>query len=380
MFNKTSLSFVVFLISFSSCNVNRHAQKIHEISELTLLDEYEIPYNFTFENTHIGGLSGIDYNSKKDKYYFICDERSEKYSPRFYTAGIKILNEKIDTVLFKDVTFLEDKVGNNLPEVLNKMAPLPDPEALRFYPPKNSFIWSSEGERIVNSEKKVLLNPSVSEVSASGEYIDTFEIPPQLHIQEIEKGPRQNGAFEGLDFTTNMKYLFVSVEEPLYNDGSRASIHDTTGITRIIKFDMRSKKPIAQYAYQLEPVAFEPVPKNAFKVNGISDILYLGNDRLLVIERSFSVGRMPCTIKIFEADLSTADNINEMESIKSKTSIKMIHKKLLLNMDDLGIYIDNIEGVTFGPVLPNGKRSLLFVSDDNFDPRAKTQILLFEIN
>ncbi|MEO6133741.1 MAG: esterase-like activity of phytase family protein [Ginsengibacter sp.] len=233
---------------------------------------------------------------------------------------------------------------------------------------------------MVNSEKKVLLNPSVSEVSALGKYIDTFEIPPQLHVQEIEKGPRQNGAFEGLDFTKNMKYLFVSVEEPLYNDGSRASIHDTSGIARIIKFDMRNKKPIAQYAYLLEPVAFEPVPKNAFKVNGISDILYLGNDHLLVIERSFSEGRMPCTIKIFEADLSTADNINEMESIKSKTAIKMIHKKLLLNMDDLGIYIDNIEGVTFGPVLPNGKRSLLFVSDDNFDPRAKTQILLFEIN
>ena len=48
-------------------------------------------------------------------------------------------------------------------------------------------------------------------------------------------------------------------------------------------------------------------------------------------------------------------------------------------MDDLGIYIDNIEGITFGPILPDGKRSLLFVADNNFNPLEKTQFLLFEI-
>jgi hypothetical protein len=43
-------------------------------------------------------------------------------------------------------------------------------------------------------------------------------------------------------------------------------------------------------------------------------------------------------------------------------------KKLLLNLDDLGIYIDNIEGVTFGPVLPNGHKTLGMVADNNFNP------------
>lgn len=48
-------------------------------------------------------------------------------------------------------------------------------------------------------------------------------------------------------------------------------------------------------------------------------------------------------------------------------------------MDDLGIYIDNVEGVTFGPVLPNGHKTLLFVADNNFNPLEKTQFLLFEV-
>jgi hypothetical protein len=48
-------------------------------------------------------------------------------------------------------------------------------------------------------------------------------------------------------------------------------------------------------------------------------------------------------------------------------------------MDNLGIYIDNIEGVTFGPNLPNGHKTLVFVSDNNFNPLEQTQLLLFEV-
>jgi hypothetical protein len=48
-------------------------------------------------------------------------------------------------------------------------------------------------------------------------------------------------------------------------------------------------------------------------------------------------------------------------------------------MDGLGRLIDNIEGATFGPTLSNGKRTLIFVADDNFSPGQKNQFLLFEI-
>jgi hypothetical protein len=49
-------------------------------------------------------------------------------------------------------------------------------------------------------------------------------------------------------------------------------------------------------------------------------------------------------------------------------------------MDDLGIFTDNIEGITFGPKRANGKPSLLFVSDNNFSNKQKTQILLFQVD
>lgn len=375
------LRFLSLLITWfiTSCSAQKYGQKTPHINGLQFLDSYVIPFNKNFDSTIIGGLSGIDYDSKKEIYYLISDDRSAKNPARFYTAKIKINQDKIDTVVFLKTTFLKNKVGNFYPNSRQDASHTPDPEALRFNPKNNTFVWSSEGERIVNPQKMILENPAITEINLSGNYLDTFQLPPQLHMQATENGPRQNGVFEGLAFADNYAKMYISVEEPLYNDGSRAGIDDSTAICRIIKYDVATKQTIAQYAYAIDAVAHAPFPPNAFKVNGISDILWLGKNQLLVTERSYSTGRLSCTVKVFLADVSHAENINEMTSLKNKPLQKTISKKLLLNMDDLGFYIDNIEGATFGPTLPNGKRSLVFVADNNFNFFQKTQILLFEI-
>jgi hypothetical protein len=100
---------------------------------------------------------------------------------------------------------------------------------------------------------------------------------------------------------------------------------------------------------------------------------------LLVVERSYSTGTQACTIKVYLCDVSKATDLKNIASLKKQT-YRLASKKLILNMDDLGIFIDNIEGVTFGPKLANGKQSLLFVSDNNFSAKQKTQILLFEVD
>ncbi len=372
-------SFVFILFFFYSCSSSQKNQKIQSIHQLKFLSEYTVPYNFQFQNTTVGGLSGIDFNPHKKEYYIISDDRSQKNPVRFYTAKISINNNKIDTVIFLKTTFLKDKSGNFYPNSQDDPLHTPDPEALRFNAKSNTFIWSSEGERIVNPQNVVLEDPAVTEVNPAGNFIDTFQLPPQLQMKATEYGPRQNAVFEGLTFSGDGKSLFVSVEEPLYQDGLPAGTGDSTAVTRILQFDLISKKPVAQYAYPLDPVAYAPITPSAFKINGISDILWVGDNQLLVIERSFSTGRLSCTIKVFLADISSAENINDVDSLKNKTVTK-VSKKLLLNMDDLGRYIDNIEGVTFGPTLPNGKRSLIFIADNNFLPFQQTQVLLFEID
>lgn len=349
------------------------------IKSLRFLDEYDIPYNMRFNNTTIGGLSGIDYDTKNNRYYLVSDDRSAIAPARFYTAQIDISSKGIDSVYFTAVTNLQQPNGKVYPN--NKQDPFhtPDPEAMRYYAAKNQLVWSSEGERIIRAKDTVLLNPFINIISINGQYLDSFPLPPNLQMQSIEKGPRQNSVLEGMTFTNDYKTLYLSIEEPLYEDGLKADTTDNNAFVRIFEYDMATRKHSKQYAYKLEPVAYSTKPPGAFKINGVSDILYLGNKQLLVIERSFSTGRLASTIRVYVADLNGTSNIKDIPSLKNGKNIIPLSKRMLLNMDELGIFIDNIEGVTFGPLLPDGHRTLLFVADNNFNVLEKSQLLLFEV-
>ena len=369
-------SLLFFAVSCST--LNRTAQTTASISTARFLGEYDIPYNLQYKNTTVGGLSGIDYDAKHKRFYLISDDRSEKNPARFYTANISFTQKGIDSLEFTGVEFMLQPDGNVYPN--NKQDPFhtPDPEAIRYDPVSKHLVWSSEGERIVKPALTVLEDPAITIISSKGKFIDSFILPPNLIMHATENGPRQNGVLEGMSFADNYKTLFVNVEEPIYEDGPRADVTNNNTYIRILKFDWAAKKNTGQYAYPLSPVAYPAVPANAFKINGVSDILSLGNNKLLVIERSFSTGRLACTIKVFITDLTGATDVSS-RPLKDNNNFTPTSKKLLINMDDLGIYIDNIEGVTFGPRLPNGHKTLLFIADNNFSVVEKAQLLLFEV-
>jgi hypothetical protein len=368
------------LLIVLACHPPSKKTVLQEQVHLNFIGQYVVPHNKMFQQTTIGGLSGIDYDSTKDLYYLICDDRSSINPSRFYTARIFFNAKGIDSVNFLSVHALLQPSGRPYPDSKTDPLHVPDPEGIRFNPSQNELVWTSEGERIVRPSTLILEDPSIIAITTDGKYKDSFLLPPNMHMQASEKGPRQNGVFEGLTFTDDFKTLFVNVEEPVYEDGPRAGLPDTTGLIRIICYDAFSRKPVAQYGYRIEPVEFPADPESAFKINGVPDILWVGDNKLLVIERSFSTGRKGCTIRVFLADLATATDVRSVPSLRSEHNWKPVTKKLLLNMDELGMYIDNIEGVTFGPRLPNGRRTLLFVADNNFSPDEITQFLLFELN
>ena len=378
---KNRFSIFIAFLFFGSCAVIHTSNSANNVSinSLKYLGGYDVPYNQQYKTTTVGGLSGIDYDSKRKQYYLICDDRSQINAARFYTAKINFTQQGISNVEFVNVTSLLQANGLPYPNKKQDRFNVPDPEALRYNPVIDKFIWTSEGERITGKDT-VIEQPAITMINKDGSYIDTFPLAQQTRIHEEQYGARQNGVFEGLAFADNFKTMYISVEEPLFQDGPRASLVPSDAYTRIIKYDMATHKPVAQYAYLLEPVAHASKPANEFMINGIPDILSIGKNKLLVIERSFSTGTPACTIRVFITDLSEATNVADLISLTEQYFKHPAAKKLLLNMDDLGIYIDNIEGVTFGPDLPNGHKTLIFVSDNNFDEKQKTQFLLFEVD
>ena len=211
------------------------------------MGEYDVPNGKQFKETTIGGLSGIDYDAKNDIYYMISDDRSAINPARFYTAKIHVKENRIDSVEFIDVKTLLQKNGETYPNSKKDPLHTPDPEDIRYNPVKDEIVWSSEGER--KPENNILEDPSVIVIDRNGNYKDSFELPANMHMHATENGPRQNSVFEGLAFSADHKHLFVSVEEPIYEDGPRAGANDSTAWIRIIKFDAEKRKQVAQYAY-----------------------------------------------------------------------------------------------------------------------------------
>jgi hypothetical protein len=350
------------------------------IKEIRFVSEYILPGNIDYRNTIVGGLSGIDYDVKKDVYYMICDDPSTKGPARFYTAKIPISQNGIDSVKIVDVNALLNPAGTTYADITKDRIHSADVEAMRYDPSRDEMIWTSEGQRFMRPGIQDLENPAIVIMSPVGNYKDSFALPANMRISSEEKGPRHNSVFEGVAFDENYSHVFVSVEDALYDDGPRAGTGpDSTAWIRILKFNRNTKEQVAQYAYQIDPVPYPANPPGAFKVNGVSDILYVGNNKFIVVERAWSTGRVPSDIRIYIADATKADDISSIASIRSQPLHRSMKKTLLLDFNTIGRFVDNIEGVTFGPVLPNGHRSLIFVSDDNFDKRQKTQFLLFEI-
>ncbi len=348
------------------------------INAIKLLGKYVIPHNLSFQETTVGGLSGIDYDAANDLYYLICDDRSDINPARYYSAKIAVTPHGIDTVIFQSTHPLFQPNGEVYPN--SKQDPLntPDPEAMRYNPRTKTLVWSSEGERIVNTKDTILENPAINTIKLSGKNIFQYPLPQNLYMHAEKLGPRRNGVLEGLTFADNYQSLFVNVEEPLYEDGPRADLTENKAYIRILKFNMRGLNT-NQYAYKLEPVAHPSIHPDSFRINGVSDILSISENKLLTVERSFSVGHRSNTIRIFIADLSNATDLYKTRSLIADTSFVPAAKKLLLNMDELGFYIDNVEGVTFGPKLPNGHQTLVFIVDNNFNVNEEAQVFLFEI-
>lgn len=355
------------------------AQRPVTISSLRLIGEKEIENGFSFKGTTVGGLSSIDYDSRRGVYYMICDDRSAINPARFYTAQIFFTAKGIDRVVMVGVDTLLQPDGSVYPNAKQNPSQTPDPEAMRYDPVRKNLVWTSEGERILRGTDTVLQNPSINIVSMRGRFRDSFRLPANLRMQASERGPRQNGVLEGMSFDHHYQTLYVNVEEPLYEDGPRAGLTDNPSWIRIYRFDVRTGKNTAQYAYRLDPVAYPTTPANAFMVNGVPDLLAIGGNKMIVMERSFSTGRLPCTIKLYLTDLGKAADIRKNISLQQTPPAKPLTKKLLLNLDSLGVYVDNVEGMTLGPRLPNGHHTLVLVADNNFNALEKTQIFVFEI-
>ena len=379
-----SKAYILYLavLLLASCSAGKNAAVKRSgtgISSIKFLDEYIMPHNVSFQNTWVGGLSGIDYDVKNDQYYLISDDPS-KFSPaRIYTAKIEIKQNEIDTIKITGVTPILQADGTKYPDYEVAKPIKADGESVRYNPVKQSLVWSNEGERLFRKTDTTIVQPALTFISTAGKFLDTVPLPRGFHITKQQYGVRKNAFFEGLSYADNYKTLFASLEEPLYQDGAQSHFGFDKALTRILKFDAEKKRNVAQYAYNLDAMPIKPTEESDWNINGISEILALDDHTLLVMERAWAKGRDDHTfVKLYLVDLNGAENVIDNPSF-IKNPPRPLTKRLLFDFDSLNRHIDNIEGITFGPKLPNGHQTLIFCVDNNFSKAQTQQFFLFEV-
>ena len=355
------LFYVLFICLFISCKSSKE-------TKLIFLDEYIVKDSSSINSSTIGGLSGLDYSN--GSYYFVVDDAR---NPRFLKARIDIQQNKIKSIDFNKVVYLNDTTTTFFKQ--------------NFLDLESIFIDNKTQEVNFVSEGSIIKgkSPSVFTTDSLGVFVSQYTIPDYFIPNAVAK-LKHNGAFEGSSKGVDENGFWVAMESPLKSDGNEPTFEKTSSPIRITYFDKTSKNATKQYAYQLENIT-KPA-KGKVNLNGLTCILEYKENHFFIVERTYQsgYGAHGNIIRIF--DVSVAENstdILELESLKV-SNFTPLKKRLIFDFEDekdnltQGI-IDNIEGITFGPILENGNQSLLLVSDDNFQMYGKqlNQFILLEI-
>ena len=367
---------LVLLVALTSCSPPRRVsaeERMFRPFSLEFIDRYEIPKS-TYLDTVVGGLSAIAYDRQRDLFYVLSDDRSKLAPARFYTFKLKVkqtddVGIEIDRFEPQGVTFLLDETGNKYPTGSI------DPEGLAISPRDTIFI-SSEGDPQQDAE------PFIAEFElATGKKLSEVRLPKRYLISTgTEQGVQQNLGFESLTINrTGPKEdpfrLFTATESSLIQDESLAE--EPQPKVRFLHYSINPVgEPIlvAEHLYLLDPAPVEVIS------NGLTELLVLPTEGyFLSLERTFGFAGVGA--KIFQVVIGNALDTTNIASLKGNIDgVRPLHKKLLLDLSELGIYLDNLEGMSVGPRLPDGSRSLLLISDDNFNDEQISQLLLLRLS
>ncbi len=338
-----------------------------------------------FDGEPFGGISAIAYDVPNDRLYALSDNRDR---PRFYTFTTSGLTTEAPELTIESVTYLKDEQGN--PFAPGNL----DPEGIALTP-THTLLISSEG------------SPARSIAPAIGEYslttgqlqkalpLPTRYIPDsvltqnstalvseQAQTQGVQtQGVQENLSLEALTINVSSGAggvyepyrLFVATEGPLLQDLDFAP--DIPYKNRLLHYtlDPYQTTIISEHLY-----AMDLAPTGAV-LHGLSEIALLDQGgHFLGLERSF--GFKGFAVKLYQMASGGATDISAIATLSGDTSsISPVRKKLVLDLSTLPIPLQNYEAMTFGPAHKDRSKTLLIMSDDNFDAEQESRLLVFKL-
>jgi hypothetical protein len=208
-------------------------------------------------------------------------------------------------------------------------------------------------------------------------------------VTDGSRGVRGNRGFESLTLAPDGSALISAVENALAQDGPAATL-ETGSPARLIAFALDGPRVVSEYVNRVESIPAAPTSAGGDADNGLVDLIALdiapdispdGQGTLLALERSYVQG-VGNTVRLYLAQTQGASEVSSLDALPGMEDaaevVTPVAKELLVDFGELGgelgIAPDNLEGMALGPQLVDGRRVMVVVSDNNFNPSQTTQV------
>lgn len=345
--------------------------------KLLFLKDWSFSTGTKWQGYEVGGLSALAYNPHLNQLLTLSDDRGGKGDPRFFSWSISFEGQ-VDIALLKATPLKSAKKKVFEERVI-------DPEGI---------VWLSETRLLVSSEGEQEARPHqpprLMLMNEKGEWLKDIPVSSVFWNQdEIGKyGVRNNMAFEALTADPTKRWIYLSTESALIQDGPVADFEQGS-VIRIVEYDREGDElqEVAQLPYKVEPIPIDGAAAGGLEVgmNGVSDFLALGQRRFLVMERSYIANRGKNINRIYFADCLHATDVKQIDALMGR-SYDACKKKLVLEFDSVlqrltsgHARIDNLEGMVLWKDESGGRHYVMFVADNNFRSEQSNQFMLFEL-
>jgi hypothetical protein len=351
--------------------------------------------------------SGIDFDPKTKTLVTICDRgpfdgasafrcRVQVFSlrdtPDDGAAGFTFANTK--TVLLKT------KAGEQFVGSLDKFEPSltgptdsPDETGFRKIPARldpESIRVAPDGTWWISEE----YGPWIDQFSSEGVHLRRIELPERYRAskpgptyeQEMPplatRGRQPNRGLESLVISRDGTTLYTMTQSSVIQDGGLNAENRREGLfIRILAINIDAHEPtFREYLYQLDD-----------KRNGVNELLAASDHEMLVLERDGAKGSKSKCRRVYRVDLRETDEamsaaLAKIDALPAKgavAGVKPLTKTLELDFLDPshGLASDDmpekIEGLSFGPAMADGRRTLLVSTDNDLIPENPSIVWIF---
>lgn len=332
----------------------------------------------------LGGPSGLTWSGRGQVYLWLSDrgpkDGATTHTPRYHEADLALTLAEGAMPVIRRTVLLRQENGQPLSgysSAINERAPKASPR----FDSEAIALW--QGQTLISEE----YGPTIALFDQNGKMQSRWPVPDRFFVNkpsgvEAEElkynktGRQPNAGFEGLCSDGNGGVLAI-LQRPLLQDGALDANGKRVGQNvRLLQMCGPSCKP-REFVYVLDQAS-----------SGISEICHAGGSVFLCIERDSKAGHEARVKRIMWIDIAEATDISSVKALPAgelPSEIKPVKKRLFMDLLDTKYHLngkdfpEKIEGLTFGPDLPDGRRLLVVASDNDFEAEEPIRFWFFAV-